>query len=522
MSLLREGQQGIELLQIRRFHDDLRRGRKLRTRLGQGDHRLGGQGGVKCQQHAQRVVDGDLADVGRMVQDLQVVLGAAPFVAAGAEPVVGQAKTRRREQILAISVMRERAGFTHQRIDDVPIVNRRAVPADQARQRIDELIRVPDLDAVGEEPGFDLFTDEPTMHRIDVALKVNQAAGIDPAGHLQARRQPLLGQIPQRGHFLGETILPARVARRHGLPQEGYILLAAGELAAAAEQQRLIDGGLEVSVRRLRIAVLVRLPRVDPLTRHAVVRQQIAVTGLELAGRREVVDGGAQTVATVPPRHAAQFPQRILQTVGQGLKRFRRTQRHRLPVRVSQHEVVHHVIKPLTGNGDLQSIHVGEVGRRQIAGLVDLAEDDGLAGSMSGSPLPHTSFEGAAMRVEEPARMLTPQPVEKRLGEQPRLGLEPFLDRRPNRRKRIDPRAVSPRRPRLLPHAGQRTVIAVVPSRFVAHACSPGRRGQGNSRVEFAVQPTNLAIRNHRIPPSLRELRLCHVDRKEGILIVAG
>jgi hypothetical protein len=277
-----------------------------------------------------------------------------------------------------------------------------------------------------------------------------------------------------------------------------------------------------VSVRRLRIAVLVCLPRVDPLARHAVVSQQVAVTGLEFPRRRQVVHGGAETVAAVPPRHSTQFPQRILQTVGQGLERLRRTQRHRLPVRVGQHEVVHHVIESLTGDGDVQRVHVGEVGRREIAGLVDLAKHDDLAGSVGGPPLPHAPFEGAAIRVEELARVLAPQPVEERLGEQPRLGLEPLLDRRPNRRKRVEPRAVGPRHAGLLPRARQRAVSAVVSSRFVAHACSPGRRGQGSSQVEFAVQPTNLAIRNHRIPPRLRELRLCQDDQKEGILIVAG
>jgi len=65
-------------------------------------------------------------------------------------------------------------------------------------------------------------------------------------------------------------------------------------------------------VRRLGIAVLVRLPHVDPLARHAVVRQQIAVSRLELARRRQVVHGGAEAVAAVSLRHAAQFPQRIL------------------------------------------------------------------------------------------------------------------------------------------------------------------------------------------------------------------
>jgi hypothetical protein len=196
MSLLRECQQGIELLQIRRFHDDHRRGRQFRSRLRQRDHRVDGQRRVTRQEHAECVVDRDLAVMGCMVQDLQVVLGAPPFVATGAEPVVGQAETRRREQIIAVSVIRERTGFAYQRVDDVPIVNRRAVPAHESRQRIDEFVRVPDLDAVGEEPRFDLLADQPTVHRIGVAMKVNQAAAINTAGHLQARRQPLLGQVP--------------------------------------------------------------------------------------------------------------------------------------------------------------------------------------------------------------------------------------------------------------------------------------------------------------------------------------
>jgi hypothetical protein len=188
MNLLREYQQGIEQLQIRRFHDDRRRGRKLRARPRQRDHRIRGQGAVARQQDAQRVVDGRLAVVGRAVQDLQIVLGAAPFVAALAEPVVGQAEPRRREQVLAVSVIRERAGFTHQRVDDVPIVHRRMVPAHESRSRVDLTIRVPNLDAVGEQPGLDLLADQAAMHRVRVTMDVNQTAAIDTARHLQTRR----------------------------------------------------------------------------------------------------------------------------------------------------------------------------------------------------------------------------------------------------------------------------------------------------------------------------------------------
>ena len=145
------------------------------------------------------------------MQDLQIVLGAEPFVAAGAKAVVGQAKARRREQIVAVRVIRERAGFANERVDDVAVVHCRAVPAHESRQRIDEFVRIPDLDAVGEQPGFDLLADEPTVHRIGVAMNMNQAAGIDTAGHLQARRQPLLGQVPQLAQLFGETIRPAGV-----------------------------------------------------------------------------------------------------------------------------------------------------------------------------------------------------------------------------------------------------------------------------------------------------------------------
>jgi hypothetical protein len=352
-----------------------------------------------------------------MVQDLQVVLGTTPFVATGTEPVVGQAETRRWEQIIAVCVIRERAGFADQRVDDVAVVNRRAIPAYESRQRIDEFVRVPDLDAVGEEPGFDCFADQPTVDRIDVAMNVNQAAGIDTAGYFQARRQSLLGQVPQLPQLLGETVLSACVSRRHGLVEEAHVLLAAGKSAAAAEQERLIDRGLEMSMRRLRVAVLVRLPHIDALARHVVMSQQIAVTGLEFPRRRQVVHGGSQAVAAVPPRHAAQFPQGILETVGQCHKRLRRAERHRLPVRVGQHEVVDQVIERLTGDGDPERVHGGEVRRREIAGLVDLAEHDGLPRSVRRPPLPHTAFEGAAMGIEKLAGMRLSQPIEERLSE---------------------------------------------------------------------------------------------------------
>jgi len=125
--------------------------------------------------------------VGRVLEDLQVVFGAAAFVTALAEPIVSDAKTRGREQVVAIGVVRERTGLAHQRIDDVPVVHRVLIATDQAWQRIDLLIGVPDLDAIGEQPSFDGFAAQSTVHRVGVAMNMDQTPRIDPATHLQTR-----------------------------------------------------------------------------------------------------------------------------------------------------------------------------------------------------------------------------------------------------------------------------------------------------------------------------------------------
>lgn len=194
----------------------------------------------------------------------------------------------------------------------MPIIHRVPVSADQSRQRIDEVVRVPDLDPVGEQPGFDPFADESAVHRVDVAVDVDQAAGVDATGHLQTRRNPLGRQRPERLDFLGEAVFSAGVAGRDQVSQERGVLVAGREIAAAAEQEGLVDGGLEVSVRRLDVAVFVGLPHVDPLARDAVVREQIAVAGLEFSLLGEVVDGGGETVTAVSPGRSAEFPEGIL------------------------------------------------------------------------------------------------------------------------------------------------------------------------------------------------------------------
>lgn len=157
------------------------------------------------------------------------------------------------------------------------------------------------------------------------------------------------------------------------------------------------------------------------------------------------------------------------------------------------------MIEPLTGDGDVQRAHVGEVGRRQVSGIMHLTKHDALPPPVSGPPLSHTPLERAAMRIEEPAWMFASQPVEERLGKQPRLSHEPLLHRRPDLGERIDPRAVGPPS---LPRTRQGPLIAVMSGSLGIHANSPGHHGQGGSKINLTKKLANSAIRNHRIPPS--------------------
>jgi hypothetical protein len=217
-----------------------------------------------------------------MLQQRQVFLGLSAFVELLPKTVVGLAEAGGREEVLAIGIVGEGAGLAHQRIDHVPVMHRVLVPTDQPRQRVGEHVRVPDLDAVGEKPGFHPFADQTAMHRVGAAVDVDQASRIDPATHLQATGQTDVGQVLQRRDLFGEAIASTLITAPHNLQEELGVLLAAGKVPAATHQERLIDGGFEVVVRRFGIAVLVRLPDVDPLTGQTVVLQQIAIACLEL------------------------------------------------------------------------------------------------------------------------------------------------------------------------------------------------------------------------------------------------
>jgi hypothetical protein len=222
----------------------------------------------------------------------------------GHQGVKGTPEDARREQLLAIAVLGEGPRLAHQPVDDVAIVDLMLVPAAQPRQHLDPLLRVPDLQVLDEQPHLDGLADQPAGYRVAVPPDVDQAALIDLYPQPLARLQPPCRQRPQHRQLLGQPRPPAGVELLQNLPQELRVRLPVGEIAAAAQHQRLVHGLLETPVPLLDVAILVGMARLNLLSRQSVVPQQRPVTLGELLGVRQVVDRGAQTVRAMALRHA--------------------------------------------------------------------------------------------------------------------------------------------------------------------------------------------------------------------------
>jgi len=91
-------------------------------------HRLERHRPFLGQQHPQRFVHRRLALARRQVQNLHVLLARAArhrFL----QGIVRHAEPAGREQVVAVAIARERAGFAHQPVDDVPVIDVLFLPA---------------------------------------------------------------------------------------------------------------------------------------------------------------------------------------------------------------------------------------------------------------------------------------------------------------------------------------------------------------------------------------------------------
>lgn len=208
--------------------------------------------------------------------------------------------------------MRQRPRLAYQPIDHVPIIDPLLAAATQTRKLLHTLLPVPHLQVLRVDAHLDLLADQPAVHRIDVVLHPDQTAARDRYAQTLAAFQASRRQRPQHRPFFGKTPPPRAIPLPCYLLQEGRVLLAAGKIPAAAQQQRLLHRVLEVPMRRFHIAIFMRCPGVDPLAHEAVVGQQSLIAPGEILIVREIVDRAAHAVATMALWHTPQLPQGML------------------------------------------------------------------------------------------------------------------------------------------------------------------------------------------------------------------
>lgn len=167
-----------------------------------------------------------------------------------AQLIVGHAEVARGKQVLVVLVVLERAWLADQRVDHVAVVDRVLAAAGEARHPLHLNVPEPHLDVVGVNHDVHLVTDQSAGNRIRVPLHLDRAAGVnfnamDPLSVIELVRR----QLAEAGLFLGELVGPRRISLVDQLQQETLVLFATGEVAASAQQERLIDDRLQMAVR---------------------------------------------------------------------------------------------------------------------------------------------------------------------------------------------------------------------------------------------------------------------------------
>jgi hypothetical protein len=103
-------------------------------------------------------------------------------------------------------------------------------------------------------------------------------------------------------------LAPRRILAGDRLGKKGLIAGEIGEIARAAQRQRLIECPLQMTVRGFDRAVLVRDPGIVARRLHPIMLAEGLIAFGFIFLRREVAIGGRQSVGTMLLGHAAQLP----------------------------------------------------------------------------------------------------------------------------------------------------------------------------------------------------------------------
>ena len=343
------------------------------------------------------------------------------------------------------------------------------------------------------------LTDQSAGQRISVAADVDRAPRIDPCLEPSGHFQPASRQGRQHGHFLEITLLSVGIASGHELLEERLIVAAAGEFAAPAKHQGLVNGLLEAVMTLLDVAILVGLSRLDRLGFETVMRHQGLVSPSEHLVLRIGVDRRGQAIGAMPSRNPSQFPQGVLQPFAEALEALGEADGAGLPVGIRQHEVIDQVVERFAGDGDAESAHMGEITLGEPARLVGLCEEHLPGRPFQGAPLFDPTLQATELDVGETSRRAPLQVVEKGLGLEPRVEPELLDEFGPDVLERVLP---GPPGMGNAPLTGKRVGVAVLACRFLVDAGLVGSLSQCVFGLDQFPQPPEQAIGDHPDAPA--------------------
>ena len=219
----------------------------------------------------------------------------------------------------------------------------------------------------------------------------------------------------------------------------------------------------------LAIAVLVTRMHIDRLRLDLVVRRQRLIAARELLRPRSLYRQ-RHAIGAMFLGDAAQCPQRVLEARAETLETLGEAERHVLPVRMRQHEVVDHMRERPAVDGHTQRGHVREVGGAEPARPMLLREEDFLGGPARGQPVFDAPLQRAQLAVGELTGVPPLQFLEERLGFPTRARFEQFFDFAPHVGERIGPRPIRSRRCIRRPLRRQHVGVPILACGLAIHA----------------------------------------------------
>lgn len=182
----------------------------------------------------QRLLDRILAFVSGQLEDSQVHLVGDRFAVTRFQFVIGETKVAAGEHLLTIAVIGKRAGLSHQRVDDVAIVDAGCLLADQTIHRLNDRAATHHGDRFSTHSHIDFGSNQAAGNRVGVGANVDRTALADTdAFENVVSVQPMIRQRLQCELFFGKAFRSSRVGVIDDSLNELHVVISAGKVATA-------------------------------------------------------------------------------------------------------------------------------------------------------------------------------------------------------------------------------------------------------------------------------------------------